>query len=292
MGAQLIRADLQEAEAVKRACAGREVVFHVAAKAGYWGRWESFYQPNVVGTQNVIAACRRQGVAKLIYTSTPSVIANGQHRSGADERLPYPTRFESHYPHTKALAEQLVRAAHSPNLLTVALRPHLIIGPADTQIIPRLIARARAGKIIQVGAGVNQVDLTYIDDAARAHLLAAAALQPGSRVAGPPGQGAVYFISQDEPVALWPWLNELLAGLGLPPVKRKISLPVARGVARVLELAYRLLPLPGEPRLTRFLATELALDHYYNITRAKQDLGYQPQLTMAEATRRVVAYFK
>lgn len=287
LGARLIQGDLREGEAVSRACAGMEAVFHVAAKAGYWGTWESFYRPNVVGTLNIIASCRKHGVAKLIYTSTPSVVANNQSRAGANEALPYPAKFESFYPQTKALAEQLVVKANSSALLTVSLRPHIVFGPRDTQILPRLIDRARAGKLVQIGDGSNKVDVTYVEDAARAHLLAADALKPGAVAAG-----SVYFISQDHPVMLWPWVNDLLARLEVPPIKRKISLPAARIVGGLLEFIYRTFRLKGEPRLTRFLANELALSHYYDISRAKRDFGYQPQVSMAEAVERTVAYFR
>jgi nucleoside-diphosphate-sugar epimerase len=171
--------------------------------------------------------------------------------------------------------------------LTVSLRPHIVFGPRDTQILPRLVERARAGKLIQIGDGANKVDVTYVEDAARAHLLAADALQPGAATAG-----SVYFISQDQPVLLWPWVNDLLARLGVPPVKRKISLPLARTIGGLLEFAYRILRLKGEPRLTRFLANELALSHYYDISRARQDFGYKPQFSLEEAVNRTVEYFQ
>lgn len=287
LGAKAVQGNLQDAEAVAQACAGMDAVFHVAAKSAYWGTWESFYQPNVVGTQNIIEACKKNGVPKLIYTSTPSVVANNHSREGDDESLPYPAEFESFYPHTKALAEQMVREANGPELLTVSIRPHVIFGPRDTQIIPRLVARAKAGKLIQVGDGSNKLDVTYIDDAARVHLLAEAVLQPDS-----PAAGSVYFISQDEPVNLWGFVGTILERLNLPPVKRSVSLPVARGIGRTLEFIYRTFKLPGEPRLTRFVANELALSHYYDISRAKQELGYQPQLTIEEALGRTVEYFK
>jgi nucleoside-diphosphate-sugar epimerase len=286
-GAQVVRGDLQDEEAVIKACAGVEAVFHVAAKAGYWGTWESFYGPNVTGTQNIITACRRQDVPRLIYTSTPSVVASHQSRSGENESLPYPSHFENFYSQTKAMAEQLVVRANGSDLLTVSLRPHIVFGPRDTQILPRLVERARAGRLIQIGEGTNKIDVTYVEDAARAHLLAVEALKPGAAAAG-----SVYFISQDHPVTLWPWINDLLARLGVPPVRRKISLPVARAIGKVMEFVYRTLRLKGEPRLTRFLANELALDHYYDISRAKRDLGYQPQVSIAEAVDRTVAYFK
>lgn len=286
-GAKLIRGDLADGRAVRQACAGMEVVFHVAARAGIWGSWESFYAPNVTGTRYIIDACMSQGVEKLIYTSSPSVVFDNQPHEGIDESYPYPDHYESFYAHTKALGEQLVLEANSRGLLTVSLRPHIIWGPRDTQILPRLIARAKAGKLIQVGDGANRIDMTYVEDAARAHLLAADALRLDSPVAG-----SVYFISQAEPVALWPWVNTLLARLDIPPVKRCISLPLARAVGAIFEAVYCTLRLPGEPRLTRFLASELALSHYYDISRAKQDLDYRPQFTMAEALEKTVAYLK
>lgn len=292
LGATVIRGDLRDADAVTRACAGMDVVFHVAAKAGMWGAWDDFYGVNVVGTQNVIAACRRCGTPKLVNTSSPSVIFDGKPQEGVDETYPYPAHYESPYPHTKAIAEQAVSAAHGPDLLTVSLRPHLIIGPRDNHLIPSLLARARTGLLPQVGPGTNKVDLTDVTDAARAQLLAADALAPGSPVDGPPGQGRVYFISQDEPVQLWPWIRSLLRDLGLPEPRLRVSLAAARASAAVLEATHRALRFLGEPRLTRFIASELAQSHYYSIVRARQDFGYAPQLTMTEVRVKLVDWLK
>ena len=264
-----------------------DVVFHVASKTGAWGAWEAFYGANVVGTKNVLAACRARGVPKLVYTSSPSVVFGNRSHEGAGESLPYPERFENHYSHTKALAEQRVIAANEPDLLTVSLRPHLVFGPRDNHLLPGLIARARTGKLPQVGDGTNRVDLTYVEDAARAHLLAADALQPGSPVAG-----SVYFVSQDEPVNLWGFIRELAAALDLPPIRRKLPLGVVRAAGAVLEAAYRTLPLRGEPFITRFLASEVATSHYYDISRAKRDLGYAPVFTMQEALQRTLPYLR
>ena len=287
MGARLIRGNLQDADAIRAACEGIDVVYHVASKTGYWGTWDAFYRANVIGTQNLIAACQAQAVSRLVYTSTPSVIFDNRPHEGCDESLPYPDRYENYYSQTKAIAEQAVIAASGDNLLTVSLRPHLIIGPRDRHLVPRIVARAGSGRVPQIGDGTNLVDLTYVEDAARAHLLAADALQPGS-----PAAGSVYFISQDEPVRAWAWINELLTALDMPPVRRRVPLWVALGATTALELAYRTLPLRGEPRVTRFLANELAMSHYYDISRAKRDLGYAPHVTMAEATRRVIEYLK
>jgi 2-alkyl-3-oxoalkanoate reductase len=288
LGARVIRGDLQDAEAVKAACAGMDIVYHVAARAGMWGPWDDFYGVNVTGTQNVIAACRANGVPRLVNTSSPSVIFDGEPHEGVDESYPYPTRYESPYPHTKAIAEQAVVAAHSPDLLTVSLRPHLIIGPRDNHLLPGLLARAKTGLLPQVGDGTNKVDLTDVEDAARAHLLAADALVPGSPLDGPTGRGRVYFISQDEPVNLWAWIRALLRALDLPEPRVRLSLKTARAAGAVLEKLHTTLHRPGEPRFTRFIASELAMSHYYDISAAKRDLGYAPQRTMAEVTARVV----
>lgn len=287
LGARVLRGDLRDRAAVVAACQGMDVVFHVAALAGMWGAWSEFYAVNVVGTDNVIAGCRAHGVPKLINTSSPSVIFDNAPHAGVDEDYPYPAHYECHYPLTKALAEQAVTAANGPDLLTVSLRPHLIWGPRDNHLLPGLFASARAGFLPQVGDGTNRVDLTYVEDAARAHLLAADALAPGSPVAG-----RIYFISQGAPVVLWPWVSELLRDLGLPGPRLRLPLSVARAIGGALEAAYRILPLRGEPRLTRFLASELAQSHYYDISRARRDFGYAPQFTMDEARQITVAYLK
>ena len=288
LGARLVRGDLQDAEAVKRASAGMDVVFHAAARAGMWGPWDDFYGVNVVGTQNVIAACRANEIPKLINTSSPSVIFDGAPHEGVNESYPYPTRYESPYPHTKAIAEQDVIAAHGSDLLTVSLRPHLIIGPRDNHLLPGLLARAKTGLLPQVGDGTNKVDLTDVEDAARAHLLAADALIPGSALDGPPGRGRVYFISQGEPVNLWTWIRALLRALDLPEPRLRLSLRAARAAGAVLEKLHTVLRRPGEPRLTRFIASELAQSHYYDISAARRDFGYVPQRAMAEVTARIV----
>jgi nucleoside-diphosphate-sugar epimerase len=285
-GVRQIQGDLIDATAVEEACRGCEVVFHVAAKAGFWGPYHSFYQPNVLGTQTVLQACLNSGVQQLIYTSSPSVVFGHQPHRGADETLPYPTRFESFYPQTKAMGEQIVLAAHGSQLKTISLRPHLIFGPQDPHLLPRVLQRAQTGTLVQVGSGDNQVDLTFVEDAAWAHLLAMDALTRGV------GGGEAYFITSGAPVPLWPWIGELLAALELPPVKRRVSPGLARGLGLLLEWAHLLLPLQGEPRLTRFLAAELASDHYYSIEKARRDLGYVPRVSMDEAMKRTMPYLR
>jgi nucleoside-diphosphate-sugar epimerase len=272
-GVDVFTGDLADAAAVEKAVAGCDAVIHTAAKAGVWGAWESYYQPNVLGTQNVLGAMRRQGVSRLVHTSTPSVVFNGASQAGVDETQPLGTNFPCHYPHTKALAEKAALAAHDgEKLRVIALRPHLIWGAGDPHLVPRILARAHKLRI--VGDGRNRVDLTHVRHAAQAHLLALDALSTPRHAAG----GRAYFISDGAPVVLWAWINTLLEKLGRPPVTKQISLATAKKAGAVLEFCWRALPLlPGEPPMTRFVATELAKDHWYSIAAARRDLGYAPK---------------
>ena len=287
LGVEQAHGDLSDPDAVAKGIAGCDVVFHVAAKAGVWGRYHDFHATNVVGTQNVIAACRTHGVGRLVYTSTPSVVHGGGDLEGADESTPYPKEFEADYPATKALAERAVLAAHGPDLATVALRPHLIWGPGDPHLIPRVLARARAGKLRRVGTRPVKVDITYVDNAADAHILAADRLAPGSACAG-----KAYFVSDGAPVVLWDFLNRVLAAAGLPPVTKTLSVRKAKLAGRVLEAVYRALRLRGEPPMTRFVASQLGTSHWYDISAARRDLGYAPRVSTEEGLKRLAESLK
>jgi nucleoside-diphosphate-sugar epimerase len=285
LGVEVVEADVRDREAVVAACQGMDCVFHVAGVAGIWGPWQQFYEINTLGTQHVIEGCRQHGVPKLVYTSSPSVTFDGRDQCGVDESAPYPTRWMCHYPHSKALAEQQVLAANdNSRLLTCSLRPHLIWGPRDRHLIPRLIARARSGQLRRVGDGRNMVDMVYVENAAQAHLAAADALAPGSPVGG-----MAYFITQGEPVNCWQWIDQLLGLAELPPVSRSIPLGVAYTLGAGMEAAYALLGRKDEPRMTRFLATQLGKHHYFDISRAKRDFGYQPTISSDEGMRRLRA---
>ena len=291
-GIRFIRAALEDAEAVAAACAGMETVFHVAAKVGVWGRPADFFRTNVLGTRAVLAGCRAHGVRRLVYTSTPSVVYNGRDLAGADESLPLTTRCPSPYPLTKAAAEREVLAADSAELRTIALRPHLVWGCDDPHLVPRLLARARAGRLRIVGTGKNRVDLVHVENAVDAHLLAEAALapsQPGGPAARQPAGGRAFFITNGEPVLLWDWINGLLRGLGEPPVTRRVPVRAALALGAACEIAWRILPLSGEPPMTRFIATELAKDHWFDLGAARRDLGYVPRVTMAAGTAELIA---
>jgi nucleoside-diphosphate-sugar epimerase len=287
LGARTVRVDLADTADVERAVAGCDVVFHVAAKTGVWGPRADYERTNVIGTDNVIAGCRSQGVPKLVFTSSPSVCFDGRDHRRAGNDLPHATRFLCAYPETKARAERAVLAADGPELATCALRPHLVFGPGDPHLVPRLLARARAGKLAVVGDGTNEVSMTYVANAAAAHLAAARALSPGA-----PCAGRAYFVAQREPIRLWDWIGELLAAVGAPPVTRRVPAGVAYTGGAVLELLWRVARRSAEPPMTRFVARQLATSHSYDLAPLERDLGYREQVDMAEAHERTVAWVR
>jgi 2-alkyl-3-oxoalkanoate reductase len=277
-----IPGDVADAGVVVRAAEGCGTVFHTAAKAGLWGPQQEYHRANVQGTRNMVDACRACRVPRLVYTSSPSVVFNGKDLAGADESTPYSSRFEAAYPETKAIAEQLVLAANSDRLTTVSLRPHLIWGPGDNNLLPRIIARSRSGRLRRIGRKNAMIDPVYIDNAAEAHLLAADRLTPGSPVGG-----KAYFVTQGETIAVWDMINALLEAAHMEPVRRSISRPLALAGAGVLEAAYRLSGRQDEPPMTRFLARQLSTTHWFRTEAARRDLGYRPQVTIAEGLRRL-----
>ncbi|MCK4623416.1 MAG: NAD-dependent epimerase/dehydratase family protein [Desulfuromonadales bacterium] len=274
--------ELADLQAVKDAAAGCDIVYHVAAKAGVWGPYDEFYRANVVGTENVIRACREQGIRRLVYTSSPSVVFDGTDMEGVDESVPYPAHYHSFYPQTKAQAEQLVLAANGAALATVALRPHLIWGPEDNHLVPRILERGKQGALRKIGKRDCLVDTIYIDNAAEAHLSAAEKLAVGSAVAG-----KAYFLSNGEPLPLWEIVNRILAAGNIPPVTKSISPQLAYVIGVVLEKIYGGLHLKGEPRMTRFVAKELSTAHWFDLSAARNDFGYIPRISIDEGMQRL-----
>jgi len=288
LGVETVQGDVRDREAVQRACGGVDVVFHAAGIAGIWGPWEHYFGINTVGTRNIIAGCRRAGVPRLVYTSSPSVTFDGGDQEGVDESQPYPHRWLCHYSHTKALAEQEVLAANDGGgLRTCALRPHLIWGPGDPHLVSRLVDWARRGRLVRVGAGRNQIDITYVANAAEAHLRAADHLQPGS-----PACGRAYYLSQGEPVNCWQWIDAIINLAGLPPVRRRISFRTAWVTGALLETMYWLCRRRDEPRMTRFLAAQMAKSHYFDIRRARADFGYRPSESTDSGMQKLAAWLR
>lgn len=300
LGVETVRGDIADKAAVMRAVQGMDVVFHVAAKAGIWGDPEEYEQSNVTGTQNVIDACVEGAVERLVYTSSSSVTFAGKDALDADESMPYPDKHLYDYGRTKAEAERRVLAANgTPHkdasgkklpsvLLTCSLRTPLVVGAGDPHILPRMVQRARIGKIAVLGSGENLVDITYVENAAHAHLLAADALAQ----ANPKPAGKAYFIANGSPVNPWKWINGLLREVGVPEITRRVPLGLAVAIGAVAEFIWRTFKLKGDPLMTRFAALQLATSRTYTLKAARTDLGYEPIVDDAEGTRRIVAWLK
>jgi len=286
LGVRQLQGDLADRDAVLAAARGCDAVFHNAAKAGAWGSYDSYHRANVVGTGHVIAACRAHGIRQLVYTSSPSVTHRATHpvAGGTADTVPYGEHLKAPYAATKAIAERAVLAANDAHLATIALRPRLIWGPGDQQLLPRLAERARAGRLRLVGDGDNLIDTTYIDNAAQAHFDAFDRLAPAADCAG-----RAYFISNGEPRAARDMVNALLQAAGAPPVTKTLPFPLAYAVGAACEAAWTLLPLRGEPPLTRFLAEQLATTHWYDMGPATRDFGYVPRVSIDEGLRRLAA---
>jgi nucleoside-diphosphate-sugar epimerase len=271
----------------QQAVEGVDLVFHTAAMTHYWGAYEDFYNVNVIGTQNILQACKHFNVPDLVYTSTPSVAYTAKENiRNQKEQLAYLSNYLSHYPSTKAIAEQEVLNAEQLN--TIALRPHLIWGKGDPHILPRLIDTAKQGKLFRMGNTNPTVDMTHVDNAVEAHIAAAKALFNKNKKA----IGQAYFISDDNPVQIWTWLNHLLNELEMKSIESHIPLNVANGLGHFLEILYKTFPFKGEPRLTRFLVNQLAHDHFFDISKAKNLLSYKPVVNYEQTLEEYIHHLK
>lgn len=286
-GATCFVGDICQPRVMLEAAQGVDIVFHVAALAGIWGAWKDYFLTNVVGTERVIESCRANKVTMLVYTSTPSVVFNGRDIHGGDERLDYCKKPLCHYATSKILAEKMVLRASSCDFRTCALRPHLIWGPGDPHLLPRLLASGKSRQLKRIGDGTNLVDISYIDNVAHAHILAARNLAGAATASG-----KAYFISQGEPVNLWDWINELFAKMSIPLIQSALPENVAYVLGGILELLYTVGRSSNEPRMTRFIAEQLSKSHHFSITNAQKDLGYAPMVSTEEGLHRTVQWLK
>ncbi len=287
LGIDCAKGTVTDYESVKAACDDREVVFHVAAKIGLWGPYEEFHSVNVDGTKNVLRACQEQGINKLVFTGSPSVVFHGGDISGVDESAPYPKKFDSYYSQTKALSEQMVLAADHDKLSTVSLRPHFIWGPGDRNLLPRVVSRQKAGRLFRIGDENKLVDAIFIDDCVEAHILAAIQLAPRSEISG-----NAYFLSGGDPRPFWEIVDRMLAAAGLGPVQKRMPKPLAYKLAAACEATWKTLRLRSEPPLTKFLVDTLTTAHWFDITAAKRDLGWKPKVKMEDGMARVAQWLK
>ena len=277
-GVETLQGDIADPEVVRAACEGVDVVFHVAAKVGAAGAYEDFHRTNVQGTHNVLQACREHGVGRLVYTSTPSVVFSHEDLEGVDESQPYPEHYDAFYPQTKAEAERAVLEANDERLRTVSLRPHIIWGPGDTSLLPRLHDRADKLRRIVTSGAPKKMDITFIDDAVSAHLLAATALEARPEAVG----GKPYFISSGEPTEIWPFIDAVLEATGLPAVRGSAPRGLALAAGWVFETAHKLRGADGEPRMSRWIVRELTTSHWFDISAARRDLAFEPQVNLQE----------
>lgn len=286
LGVTQVLAALDDAAKVRTALQGVDAALHNAAKASGWGAWQEFERSNITGTAVLLAEARTAGIRRFVYTSTPSVVHAGRMAvaGGNETNTPYATHFSAYYPHSKMLAERAVLSANTTDFATVALRPRLIWGPGDTQLLPRLAQRARAGRLRFIGDGNNRMDCTYIDNAVQAHLQALAHIQPGAACAG-----KAYFISNGEPMPIRDIVNGLLSAADAPLVQARVPFPVAYFAGMLCEAVWRTFQMSGEPPMTRFLAEQLSTEHWYDCSNARRDFGYVPQVGFTEGLRRLRA---
>jgi nucleoside-diphosphate-sugar epimerase len=275
-GAEVVRGDICDLPLLLASAKGCDAIIHTAGKAGVWGRFEDYHRINVLGTGQIVQACRKLAIPILVHTSSPSITHCGKDIEGEDESGPVATEFLSPYPATKAAAEKLVLAANCEALMTTALRPHLIWGPGDPHILPHLAASVRRGKLALPGAD-KLIDTVFVENAALAHVLALDELTGRGRCAGRP-----YYISNDQPMRQDEIIPLLLDAIGIQAEVRPISPRLARTAGAVCESLWKLLRLKSEPPITRFTADQLSTSHWYNINAAKRDFGYHAEISIAE----------
>ncbi len=277
MGVHERQGDLSNYDDVENALTGMDAVIHTASMVGMWGRYSDFYKTNVTGTENIIKACHKLKIHKLVYTSTPSVAFGSESLCGVNESTPYPVKYLSVYAETKAIAEKMVLLANNGLFSTVALRPHLIFGPGDTNLVPRVIQAARKGKLKIVGDGENKVDVTYVENASMAHVMALEKLNSDSPIAG-----KAYFLGQG-PLKLWDFTNEILRRSGEKPLTKKISFKLAYSIGFLIEMMLKVIgKYDIHPPMTRFVALQLGKSHYYDHKNLERDLGFIPRYSVSE----------
>jgi len=286
IGVEQCIGSITELSALKKAAKDCQAIIHTAALAGIWGQPSVYEEINVKGTENVVKACKEEGVKYLIYTSSPSVVFAGEDQIDIDESTDYPENYLCDYSRTKALAENLVLKSNSDQLKTISLRPHLIWGVGDNHLVPRLLESSEKGKLKIIGLGNNKVDMVHVDNAAWAHIDAYNALIKGV------GEGTSYFITNDEPVEMWAWLNDLLSLLNKKNITKKVPVSFAYKLSQVFELFYKCLAIKKDPPLTRFVVRQLSTHHTYDISKAKSDLNYKIRTSMAEGLEKLVAHLK
>ncbi|MGL4207822.1 MAG: NAD-dependent epimerase/dehydratase family protein, partial [Candidatus Adiutrix sp.] len=292
LGVETVKGDLRNLDDCRQAAKGVCGIIHCAAKSGVWGPLHEYIEANLMTTTNLLNAARSFGVKWFVHTSSPSVVHTGQPLNGIDETAPYTQNTSLGYPYSKMLAERLVLAANCQDFRTLALRPHLIWGPKDPHFLPRLVQKARGGKLWLIKTHAL-IDGVYIDNAAYAHVLAAAKIAETTFGQSGDPSGKSYFIAQGEPLTAHELITLILKALSVSgenlSVRGLISPGLGYALAWAFETIWAGLKLKGEPPLTRFVAEELAVAHWFKLDEAKLFLGYEPKISLAEGLRLLAA---
>lgn len=281
LGCEAVQGDLADFEVAEKAVADCDAVINTAAKAGVWGPRSDYERANITTTENLLKAMQKHGTPYFIHTSTPSVTFDGTNVENGAQDLPYPTTFASYYAETKSIAEKM---ALSASMKVTALRPHLIYGPGDPHLLPRVLDRHRSGQLKRVGNGENRVDITYVTNAAWSHLDALDAFARGED----DGNGRAFFVSDDHPVKLWSFIDQIATELGHGKIPGNVSHGVARFAGAVLEGVHKTFRPSVEPRMTRFVADQLSTSHWYDMTPLKEAFGYFPRVSFDDAVQATV----
>lgn len=273
--------DVADGATVRRALAGHQAVVHAAAKVDVTGPQDAYERANVVGTRTVLDACRHEGVARLVHVSSPSVAHAGSALVGVGAEPADPDAARGHYARSKAVAELAALAADGPDLSVLAVRPHLVWGPGDTQLVERVVQRARAGRLVLVGSGAALIDTTYVDNAVDALVAAVTA----------DARGEALVVSNGEPRPVAEVLARICAAAGVPGPRRRVPLPVAAAAGALVEAAWARAGRRDTPPLTRFLAEQLGTAHWFDQRRTRAALGWTPRTSLAEGFAALAGWY-
>jgi nucleoside-diphosphate-sugar epimerase len=269
LGAEAVSGDLGGRAAMAAGAAGCDVAFHLAAHLGEWGEWAEFERDNVDGTRNALAACEEAGVGRFVHCGTEAALMAGEPLVHVDETAPLRPDSKAPYPSTKAKAEQAVRDASREGFETVVLRPRFGWGKGDTTLLPEMVATVEAGQWAWVGGGKNVTDTAHVANVVEGLVLAAAKGRPGE----------AYFLTDDEPVVFREFVTAMLRTQGVEPPGRSLPVWTAAPMAAIAEAAWRVLPLSGEPPMTKFRSWLLTQECTIDISKARAELGYEPMIS-------------
>jgi nucleoside-diphosphate-sugar epimerase len=272
LGADPVRGELADTAAMRAGADGCELAFHAAATLGDFGRREDFERGNVTGTANALQACREAGVRRFVHVGTEAALMAGRPLVQVDETAPLRPDSPVLYSATKARAEQLVLAASGDGIETVVVRPRFVWGRGDTTLLPRLVEMARSGRLAWIGGGRHLTSITHVDNTVEGLVLGARRGRAGE----------AYFVTDGEPVVFREFVGQLLRTQGVTPPERSVPAPIAGALAGAAEAAWRVLPLPGQPPLTRFAYWVSSQECTIRIDKAREQLGYEPVRTVED----------